>query len=305
MPPSRPGAPIVAVVPSPLEADVPFVGMNRVVHRGGRPSRVDVAGAEYEDVAAAAGYAAAHDGWGPAARYFHSRLHVVQESLRACSGGDLLDVGCGPGILVRRLLNTRGNSFRITACDRSPGMVAAAAERITGADRARLTVSRIEEMPFPDRSFDVALATGVLEYTQAESSLRELARVVRPGGLVVVTMLNPFSPYCLFEWIVYWPALRLLGCAERLMGLPPERRHGARRSGIRAIPEGRLRRLMCRMGLRPHDVVYYDLTPLVPPVDRIVRRWSRRWRAYPERTVSRGRRRWMGTGYLVAARRDG
>ncbi|KAF5990724.1 class I SAM-dependent methyltransferase [Streptomyces sp. WAC00263] len=259
--------------------------------------------AQFEDARAVSGYATAHDGWGPPARYFHSRLHVVDESLRASPGGNLLDVGCGPGMLVRHLLDTRPGDFRITACDRSPDMIEAVARQVRGVDGVRLSVARIEDLPFPDQSFDVVLAMGVLEYVDARRALGEIARVVCPGGLVVVTMLNPRSPYRLFEWCVYWPALRILGRVERLLGVRPERRHGARKSGIRAVSSRRLRRILRDAGLCPEDVVFYDLTAWVPPLDKVIRRWIRRWRSHPETTVSRDKRRWLGSGYLVAGRR--
>ncbi len=265
------------------------------------PTRDDIVGAQYEDAAAAAGYAAAHEGWGPSARYFRSRLHVVDELLHACPSGRLLDVGCGPGVLVRHLLDTRPGDFRITACDRSQAMIDAVAELSNHTDDVELTVARAEDMPFPDENFDVVVALGVLEYTETRRALREIARVVRPGGLVVVTMLNPLSPYRLFEWCVYWPALRLLGRIERLLGTG---RHGAPPSGIRAAPPAHLRHMLRATGLHPEDTVYYDVTPLVPPLDRLVRRWSRRWRDHPERTVSRGALKWLGTAYLVTARRE-
>lgn len=265
------------------------------------PTRDDIVGAQYEDTAAAAGYAAAHEGWGPTARYFRSRLHVVDEALRSCPGGRLLDVGCGPGMLVRHLLDTRPGDFRITACDRSPVMIDAVAEGSKNTEDVEPTVARAEDMPFPDETFDVVVAMGVLEYTEAREALREIARVVRPGGLIVVTMLNPRSPYRLFEWCAYWPALRLLGRVERLLG---KERHAAPASGIRAVPSGRLRRMLCAAGLHTEDTVHYDVTPLIPPLDRLVRRWSRRWRDHPERTVSRGALKWLGTAYLVTARRE-
>ncbi|MQA80253.1 MAG: methyltransferase domain-containing protein [Streptosporangiales bacterium] len=282
---------------------MPRSGSRRPAERLGYPTRDAIVGAQYDSVDAATGYATSHEGWGPPARYFHSRLHVVDEALRQSPGGDLLDIGCGPGILLRHLLDTRAGDFRLTGGDRSRTMVKVAGERVADETDARVTEARIESMPLPDASFDVAIAMGVLEYSDVPRGLSETARVVRPGGLVLVTMLNPRSPYRLFEWIVYWPALRLLGRVERLLRVAPERRHGARVSGIRAIPAARLCRKMRDVGLVPHDVVYYDLTPLVPPLDRIARRWARRWRAHPETTVSRGRRRWMGTAYLVAARR--
>jgi ubiquinone/menaquinone biosynthesis C-methylase UbiE len=256
------------------------------------------------DAADAAGYAAGYEGWGPSARYFHSRLYAVEEALRDCPGGTLLDAGCGPGMMVRRLLDTRPGDFRITACDWSKAMINEVEARTTATEDVDLAVTYVEDMPFDDKSFDVVLAMGVLEYADALTALRELARVTRPGGLVVATMLNPLSPYRLFEWGVFWPALRLLGRMERLVGVPAERRHGASRSGIRALPCRRLRKMMREAGLWPEDVVYYDLSPLVPPLDRVARRWFRQWCAHPEQTVSRGARRWTGTAYLVTARRS-
>jgi len=267
-------------------------------------ARTESVVAQYNNAAAAAGYAAAHDGWGTTARYFHSRFHAVGQALRACAGGELLDAGCGPGMLVRNLLDTRAGDFRLTACDQSPAMVDATTARTADAADVRVLVARVEDLPFKDETFDVTVATGVLEYTDAGSGLRELTRVTRHGGKVIVTMLNPLSPYRLFEWGVYWPALRLAGRAERMLGVPPQRRHDMATTGIHAVTRGRLAQLMRAAGLRPQEVLYFDLTPLVPPFDRLARRWSRSWRERPDRTVTRGLRRWMGTAYLLAAQRE-
>jgi ubiquinone/menaquinone biosynthesis C-methylase UbiE len=278
-------------------------GMKRETGRNDRPSRDDAVVVQYQDTHAVSGYVAGYDGWGPSARYYRSRRYVVDEALQACSGGELLDAGCGPGMLVSHLLHTRPNDFTITACDQSAAMIDAVAERVGGSEQVRLSIARIEDMPFASESFDVVLATGVLEYADAGAALRECARVVRPGGLVVVTMLNPQSPYRLFEWCLYWPLRRLLGRVERALGVPPQRRHGARTTGIRAVGAAWLRRMMQEAGLAAEDTVFYDITPLVPPVDKVARRWAQRWRHRPETTVSRGALRCLGTAYLVTGRR--
>lgn len=261
-----------------------------------------VIAAHFAGQAEAASYIAAGAGWGPTARFFKSRLYLVGQVLQACAGGDLLDVGCGPGSLVAGLLKTRPGDFRITASDRSPAMVEAAGRVVGDSGEVRLTVANIEDMPFEDDEFDVVLALGVLEYVDVRRSLRDIARVVRKDGLVVVTMLNPLSPYRIFQWFVYGPAVQTLGRVERLLGVPPERRHAAK-SGVRAMPARRLRRLLSNAGLQPQDVVYFDVTPLLPPFDRVIRRWTKRWRSHPEVTVGTGVRGWLGTGYLVTARR--
>ena len=268
-----------------------------------RPERADLVRAQYAETTLVTDYADAYQGWGPTARYHHSRLHAVDEVLRECPGGELLDVGCGPGMMVRHLLDSRRGDFRIAACDQSAAMVDAVAARTRKDERVRLSVGDIEDMPFPDASFDVVLAMGVLEYADATLALQEIARVVRPGGLVVATMLNPRSPYRIFEWGVFWPARRALGGVEGVLRVPPGKRHGARRTGIKALSLRQFRHQLWRAGFQPEDALFYDVTTLVPPMDRLVRRWDHSWRDHPEKTVARGAKRWLGTGYLVAARR--
>jgi SAM-dependent methyltransferase len=119
-------------------------------------------------------------------------------------------------MMVRELLDTRPEDFRIAAFDRSEAMVGQCAVRAEGAKNVIALVARAERMPFRDASFDVALAMGVLEYANARAALAEIARVLRPGGRLLATMLNPLSPYRIVEWHVYWPLLRALGRVEGL-----------------------------------------------------------------------------------------
>lgn len=259
--------------------------------------------AQYADDGAAGAYAALHDGSLPVSRFFQSRLFAVMEVLRRSLGGDLLDAGCGPGMLVRRVLDERPGDFRIKGIDMSPAMIRAAGTIIDPAEEVELTVGRIESLPYDDATFDVVVATGVLEYVDISSALREIGRVARPGALVVTTMQNPLSPYRLYEWGLYWPLLRALGKAEAALGRPPARRHGAVRTGIHAVPAARLCRMMRAHRLVPTDVVGYDLNLLLPPVDKVVRRRHDGWRERPWTTSSRGPKRMLGTAYLVCAHR--
>lgn len=260
----------------------------------------------YSDVGANAAdeYADSYAGYSTFARYYQSRLTAVTEQLTAVSGDALLDVGCGPGMMIDHLFEALPDRFKLTGLDQSHGMIRSAERRLAHAAGVDLVLGPAEEMPLPDAGFDVVLAMGVLEYTDLDGAIAEIARVTRPGGMVLVTMLNPFSPYRLVDWFLYAPALRLAGRLEALLGVPEPRRHGGPRTGIRARTPRALCRALREKGLAPVDVVHYDRTPLVPPLDRLARRLDRRWHADPARTIGRGgRARVTGTAYLVVARR--
>ena len=108
-----------------------------------------------------------------AARF--AELAQVQAGQRA------LDVGCGPGGLTAQLVDRLG-ADNVSAVDPSASFVAAVRARLPGVD-VRSAVA--ERLPFPDDSFDLALAQLVVHFmADPVSGLSEMARVTRPGGLV-------------------------------------------------------------------------------------------------------------------------
>jgi len=96
-------------------------------------------------------------------------------------GQRVLDVGCGPGALTTELVRRLGDDA-VTAVDPSEPFVAAARERHPGV---RVERSSAEQLPFPDREFDAALAQLVVHFmTDAVAGLREMRRVTRKEGVV-------------------------------------------------------------------------------------------------------------------------
>ena len=114
------------------------------------------------------------------------------------SGTRAIDVGCGPGALTGELVARLGESS-VSAVDPSESFVEAARERHPGVD---VQLAPAESLPFPDGSFDVALAQLVVHFmSDPVGGIREMARVVRPGGTVVACVWDhagersPLTPF--------------------------------------------------------------------------------------------------------------
>lgn len=110
-------------------------------------------------------------------------------------GSRVLDVGCGQG---RHAFEAHRRGAAVVALDRSPSEVAAAAgmlgamrlagEAAAGALGTGVCADALA-LPFPDGSFDVVMAAEVLEHVPDDrAAMAELARVLRPGGRLAVTV---------------------------------------------------------------------------------------------------------------------
>ena len=97
-------------------------------------------------------------------------------------GGHVLDVATGTGLVAAALLD-RG--FRVTGLDQSPEMLARARTRF--GDGVQLVEASADALPFPAESFDHLTFTYLLRYVEDPgATLAELARVVRPGGVIAM-----------------------------------------------------------------------------------------------------------------------
>jgi len=106
------------------------------------------------------------------------------EGLELAPGARVLDAGCGAGRLAAAL-GLRG--FAVSAVDASPEMVALARENGVEAE-----LGDAQTLGFPDDAFELVLGIGLLPWLSSPiQGLRELARVLRPGGYVILTTDNP------------------------------------------------------------------------------------------------------------------
>lgn len=114
-------------------------------------------------------------------------LRRVCEAAAPAPGAQVLDIGTGTGTLalgVARQLETG----HVVGIDPTAQMLARAEEnaRKTGlAGRVEFRCAPAEALPFPDASFDAVVSSIALHHTQVRQSLREIARVLKPGGRLV------------------------------------------------------------------------------------------------------------------------
>ena len=114
-------------------------------------------------------------------------------------GQDVLEVGIGLGTDLVRFARA---GARVTGIDLTEAAVAAARERVRQEGlEADLRVADAESLPFADESFDVVYSYGVLHHTPGtEAAVRELRRVLRPGGEARVMLYSRRSWFALGVW---------------------------------------------------------------------------------------------------------
>jgi len=144
---------------------------------------------------------------------FISQKRIVMELLRS-HRGRLLEVGCGPGVMLPDLL---AMGFEVHGIDVSAEMIRRAEQRMAShalASRCRLGVGDVERLRYSDASFDAVLSMGVLEYLPDYAiALREISRVLKPGGHAVLTVPNQASAYHLAR-SGYLTCRRVLGASR-------------------------------------------------------------------------------------------
>lgn len=209
----------------------------------------------------------------PLSYLFNSRKQLVLELLQDVPTGDILDIGCGPGVMVKALTEKGYNYHGI---DISEGNIKECQSKFSADLHSIFAVGRGQNIPFQSEKFSAVLCLGALEYVvDVEQVLKEMRRVLKPDGVIIFSMQNSRSPYRISERI-------FKNWAEPC-------RQFTERFADRQLSNCRLHKIQC---------IYYDFNLLPRPLDRL----------HPRISLLLNKRfgflrysplRWLGTGFII------
>jgi ubiquinone/menaquinone biosynthesis C-methylase UbiE len=121
-----------------------------------------------------------------------SKIRLVDRMLEKNGpprGGDALEIGCGAGFVSAHLAGSYG--MRVTATDAAEQMIRIAERKNGGSDGLTFMVADAAALPFEDSSFDLVVAQNMMHHVPDWRKVAdEIARVVRPGGLFLMSDMS-------------------------------------------------------------------------------------------------------------------
>lgn len=114
---------------------------------------------------------------------FEQWADKVARAADVSDGADVLDIGCGTGVLARRALELVGPKGRVVGVDPNKGMLAVARRTVD----VEWVSGMAESLPLPDDSFDAVVSQfAIMFFEDPSTALGEMSRVLRPGGRVAI-----------------------------------------------------------------------------------------------------------------------
>lgn len=169
-----------------------------------------------------------------AAKYNHSSNWVEDEQLIRrifeLSGADkdslVLDLATGTGLIAKEFY---GKVKKITGLDISPDM----ARHATGC-MDEIVFAPVEQLPFPDNSFDAVVCRQGLQFAELDRAIHEIQRVLKPGGTVVLCHLTAYNDT---DRELTFAIQRLRNPARRNYLMPADISCALRKQGFREVED--------------------------------------------------------------------
>lgn len=191
---------------------------------------------------------------------FRRRARMIAKALNRFPDPYVMEMGCGAGAVTQHILAERPG-LRLFGCDISPKCIEKARETCGVYPHAEFEVRDALATGFPDATFDAVVGISILHHVNPlEPLLKEIHRVLRPGGVIWFSEPNMMNPEILLE--------KNLPFLKKAVGDSEDET---------AIVKGRLKAQLADAGFTQIHVVPFDflhpITPkfLIAAVDRIGR----------------------------------
>jgi SAM-dependent methyltransferase len=188
----------------------------------------------------------------------------VTAAARLQPGQRVLDVACGTGVLAREAVARVGAAGTVVGLDANPGMLTVAKQRAPGVEWRE---GMAEALPYPDQSFDAVVSQfGLMFFTDRQQALREMLRVLVPGGRLAVAVWDSLE-----NTPAYADEVALL---ERIAGKPAA---DALRAPYMLGDRKELTALFTKAGVASVDIATHTGTAKFPSIRSIVEADLRGW----------------------------
>jgi ubiquinone/menaquinone biosynthesis C-methylase UbiE len=215
-------------------------------------------------------------------------------------GGKVLDVGCGPGVMAESILS-RGCSF--WGADPSEKMIEIGRSRFPEGPRVQFACMDALRLSFPDGFFDAVLCMGVIDALQdRRGAVREMLRVLKPNGILIITFTNFRNPYAWWKGYVFYPVVGVLhGLRAKLRQTNVAGRRAAGKTR-KLYTTKKAHELLISEGAAIRHTMGYYYNPFLSPLDEIMpslalaatRKLEKRAQARPD---------WLAAGLIVKAQK--
>jgi ubiquinone/menaquinone biosynthesis C-methylase UbiE len=214
--------------------------------------------------------------------------------------GRVLDVGCGPGVMVEPILG-RGCTF--SGVDPSTQMIEIARGRFPEGPRVNFQCAGALQLPFADGHFDAVLCMGVIDALQDRpAAMREMLRVLKPNGTLIITFANLHSPYAWWKGYLFYPMVEVWhGVLARLRGSALAGRRAAGKTRT-LYSVGKAGQALVSQGAAILQTVGYYYNPLLSPLDEMMPSLAFAATKKLEERAN-GKPNWLAAGFIVKAKK--
>lgn len=198
-------------------------------------------------------------GWGTMAGKLRvkRRVNEILENMGTLHNPKVLELGCGVGIFTEQFIK---NGINIVSLDISHSLLKLAKEK---KGVSKILVADAELMPFKDGSFDLILGVSVLHHLNVENALKESKRVLKKGGMIILSEPNMANPQIFLQRRINW--------LRKFMHVTPTET---------AFFRWRLKSTLLKNGFKePHIYPFEFLHPLTP---KFLINFVRRFECYLE-----------------------